>query len=75
MKVVHQELNQEILKQEINDPKQQVDTLYIEADEDYVAHQDVTNRFMKLVWKQEALVMVNQFFALNIMKGIMRLSC
>lgn len=55
MQIVHQEgtrlPNEPVLKQKYK--KRPIKTLFLEADEDHVAYQDSTNRFMKLVYVHE----------------------
>lgn len=53
MNVIHQDVEAATLRVAPEEQKKQVKILYVEADEDHVAYQDGTNRFMKLVYVHE----------------------
>lgn len=60
MNIVHQEVNAATLTVAPSQQKKQVKVLYVEADEDHVAYQDGTNRFMKLVYVHEGKKLLNR---------------
>ena len=49
--------------------KKPIQTLFIEADEDHVAYQDGTNRFMKLVYVHEGYTLMARLLLIHDFKS------